>query len=91
MHSPAHRYRVEQAYTVSPAEARQGRYGIPLGLGLFAFIMYFGFIREYGEADRGIVDFLNRDISHVVPQTAKLKKIQEQVEQEKKMQPDRKL
>ena len=89
LNSPAHQYKVDQGYALSPQEVKQGRYGIPLGLGLFAFIMYFAFIREYGETDRAIMDYLNRDISDKIPND-KMRRIQQQVEEEKKIV-DRKL
>ncbi len=74
---------------MSEKEAKQGRYGIPLGLGLFAFIMYFGFVREYGEKDRAIMDYLNRDISNKIP-LGRRTRIQQQVEEDKEIY-DRKL
>lgn len=89
LNSPAHKYKVDEAYALSPKEVKQGRYGIPMGLGLFAFIMYFGFIREYGEKDKAIMDYLNRDISDKIP-GGKMRRIKQQVEEEKQIS-DRKL
>lgn len=74
---------------MSPEEAKQGRFGVPVGLGLFAFIMYFGFIREYGEKDKAIMDYLNQDISDKIPGD-KRKRIKREVEEEKQLC-DRKL
>lgn len=89
LNSPGHKFKVDQAYALSPEETKQGRFGIPVGLGLFAFIMYFGFIREYGEKDKAIMDYLNRDISDKIP-GGRMERIKQQVEEEKQVC-DRKL
>jgi hypothetical protein len=84
LNSPGHKYKVDQAYALSPEEVKQGKYGIPMGLGLFAFIMYFAFVREYGEKDQAIMEYLNKDISDKIP-GEKMRRIRQQVDEEKKV------
>lgn len=80
LNTEAHKLKVDETYSLSPAEAKQGRYGIPLGLALFSFIMYFGFMREYGEKDKAIMEFLNKDISDKVP-PPRMKRIRKQIKE----------
>ena len=84
LNTEAHKVKVDETYSLNPAEVKQGRYGIPLGLGLFCFIMYFGFVREYGENDKAIMEFLNKDISDKVP-PPRMKRIKQQIEEGEQM------
>ena len=85
LNSEAHNHRVLNEYVLTPEEQRKGRFGIPIGLTLFAFIIYVGWIREYGEKDKKKMEYLTRDISDRIPPAAykKFKKEEEEEEQEK--------
>lgn len=82
--SKAHKFRIRDEYTMDKEQERRGRFAIPLGLGLFAFIMYMGYGRTYGETDAAIYDYLHRDISDKVP-PPKMQKIRSQLEEEERL------
>lgn len=84
LNSEAHKFKVEDAYVLTEEEQRRGKYGKQLGLFLFCVVMYFAFIRDYGEKDKAVVDFLTKDISDKVP-PHKMAKIKQQLEEEKEM------
>lgn len=84
LNTEAHRRTVEDSYVLTEEEQRRGRYGVPLGLSLFAFIMYFAFIREYSDRDKAVIDFLTKDISDKVP-PHKMARIKQQLKEEEEM------
>ena len=84
LNSKAHAFKVNDAYVFTEQEQRMGRYGIPLGLTLFGIYLYFGFIRQYGEKDKGVMEFLTKDISDKMAPHRR-EKIRDQLEQEKEM------
>ncbi len=84
LNSSAHRFSIKQEYVASEEEVRKSRYAIPLGFSMFAVIMYFGYIRKYGEEDKAIVDFFTKDIGDKIP-PRKLKQIKEAIGQDKEI------
>jgi hypothetical protein len=68
LQSQAHKFRVDNAYTVDSSKDRsRQKLALPLGVGIFAVIMYFGFFRDYGTKDRSVMGFLTRDIGDKLP------------------------
>ena len=68
LQSQAHKFRVDDAYTVDSAKDRsRQKLALPLGVGIFALIMYFGFFRDYGTKDQSVMGFLTRDIGDRLP------------------------
>lgn len=83
LNSEAHKHKVFHEYFVTSTDDKKGKYAFPLGLALFGFVVYIGFIREYGEKDQERVALLTRDISDRVP-PATYKKMKREMENEKK-------
>ena len=83
LQSQAHKFRVDDAYTVDSAKDRlRQRFALPLGLGIFAVIMYFGFFRDYGTKDQSVMGFLTRDIGDRLPDDVR-QRIYSEVDQSK--------
>jgi len=80
--SDANKHKVLYDYYLTPEERNRGKYATPLGISLFAFIVYIGFVREYGEEDQKKFEFLTKDISDKVPPST-YKKLKEKMEEEK--------
>ncbi len=68
LESKAARFKVDDAYSVEYDVNQRQRYAFPLGITLFAFIMYFGFLRKYDDSDSSVVEFLTQDISSKLPE-----------------------
>ena len=81
LNTKAHKQKVEDPYVLTEDEQKRGRYALPLGFSLFAFVMYFAFIREYDDDDKSVVDFLTKDISDKVP-PHKMARIKQQLKEE---------
>ena len=74
LQSKAHKFRVDNAYTVDSAKDRsRQRFALPLGLGVFGVIMYFGFLRDYGTKDQSVMGFLTKDIGDRLPDDVRRK------------------
>ena len=68
LQSNAHKFRVDDAYTVdTPKDRSRQKFALPLGGSIFAIIIYYSFIRGYGSKDKSIVGFLTQDISDKLP------------------------
>ena len=68
LHSKAHKFKVDDAYSVDTAKDRsRQRFALPLGATIFFVIIYFGFVRDYGTKDKSIVGFLTKDIGDKLP------------------------
>lgn len=68
LQSKAHKFKVDDAYSVDTVKDRsRQRFSLPLGLGIFGVIIYFGFLRDYGKEDKSVVAFLTKDISDKLP------------------------
>lgn len=83
LNSKAHAFKVADSYKVTEKEHKRGRFAIPIGMTLFGVVVYMGFIREYGEADKAKVEFLFKDISDKIPPQA-YNKMKHQLEEEEK-------
>lgn len=68
LQSKARKFKVDDAYSVDTArdQSRQ-KFALPLGVGIFTVVMYFGFFRDYGTKDKSIVGFLTKDIGDKLP------------------------
>ena len=66
--SKAGRFKVDNAYSIEPKGVRRQRYALPLGITIFGVIMYFGFIRQYGEMESSAMGFLTQDIHSKLPE-----------------------
>lgn len=87
LQSKAHKFKVDDAYTVDSVKDRsRQRFALPLGLGIFAVIMYFGFLRDYGTKDQSIMGVLTRDIGDRLPDDVR-QKIYSEVDQSKLSDP----
>ena len=84
LNSGANKHKVWYEYYATPEEMNRGKYALPLGLTMFVFIVYVGFIRKYGEEDQKKFEFLTKDISDRIP-PATYKKIKKNIEEEKKI------
>lgn len=83
LQSQAHKFKVDDAYTVdSPKDRSRQKFALPLGVGVFAVIMYFGFFRDYGTKDQSVMGFLTRDIGDRLPADVR-QRIYSEVEQSK--------
>ena len=83
LQSQAHKFKVDDAYTVdSPKDRSRQKFALPLGVGVFAVIIYFGFFRNYGTKDQSVMDFLTRDIGDKLPADVR-QRIYSEVEQSK--------
>ena len=83
LQSKAHNFRVDDAYTVDTAKDRsRQKVALPLGVGIFAVIMYIGFFRDYGTKDRSVMGFLTRDIGDKLPDDVR-QRIYSEVDQSK--------
>ena len=69
--SKARKFKVDDAYSVEPTVVRKQRYVIPLGLTLFAVLIYLGFVRKYDKSDSSVVAHLTQDISSKFPEGAR--------------------
>lgn len=67
LNSKAHRFRLKDGYMLTDKEFRRGRYGFVIGPTMLAIVFYFGYVREYGEYDRSIMEFLTKDITDKLP------------------------
>ena len=66
--SKARNYGIEDSYKVQGTLARVQRFGVPLGLSLFALIMYLCYIRDYGDEGEAVMDFLTQDVKERFPE-----------------------
>ena len=83
LQSQAHKFRVDDVYTVdSTKDQSRQRFALPLGLGIFAVIMYVGFFRDYGTKDQSVMGFLTRDIGDRLPDDVR-QRIYSEVDQSK--------
>lgn len=83
LQSQAHKFRVDDAYTVDSTKDRsRQKFALPLGVGIFVIIMYFGFLRDYGAKDQSVMGFLTRDIGDRLPDDVR-QRIYSEVDQSK--------
>lgn len=66
--SKAAKFKVDNLYRVEHDVKHRQRYAFPLGITVFALIIYFGFLRNYGDDDRSVMEFLTQDISAKIPE-----------------------
>lgn len=67
MKSPAKDRKLMDTLLVDSASQRKQRYAVPLGIGLFAFIIYMGFFRNYNNTDKSTFQNITRDIRDRYP------------------------
>ena len=67
--SKARNFRVvEDVMSVEKKKLNRSNYATPLGLGMFAIIIYFGFFRKENENDESILEYLTQDINSKIPE-----------------------
>lgn len=71
LQSDARKFKVDNVYSVEPEDRHRQRYALPLGFTLFGVVMYFGFIRKYGESDKAVMDSLTGNIRKKLPEDAR--------------------